>query len=157
MLKIKKITIENFRGIKQPFTLEFKKGDKFTSALLFGRNGTGKSSIIDAWEWFNNFKIASLSKEGILTSDFPHKSSKGENCYVSVEFHHASINSAKVQFDQIKTSSPKTSGDYNQFKTYCNYPNYLRYADIQEFVFKTKTEKYKYIAKFFGLEEFIKN
>ena len=91
MLKIKKITIENFRGIRLPISIEFTKGKNYTSALLFGRNGTGKSSIVDAWEWLNNFKIAGLSKEGILTSDFPHKSCKGENSYIDVEFEHPSI------------------------------------------------------------------
>lgn len=47
MLKINKITIENFRGIKSPVIIDFIKGRNATSALIYGRNGTGKSSIVD--------------------------------------------------------------------------------------------------------------
>lgn len=50
MLKIKKLTIENFRGLRLPISIDFVKGKKTTSALIYGRNGTGKSSIVDAWE-----------------------------------------------------------------------------------------------------------
>ncbi len=61
MLKIKTIIIENFRGVRLPIVIDFVKGNKLTSALIYGRNGTGKSSIVDAWEWlkFRN-KIAYL-------------------------------------------------------------------------------------------------
>lgn len=43
MLRINKITIENFRGIKSPVIVDFYKGGRPTSALIYGRNGTGKS------------------------------------------------------------------------------------------------------------------
>nr|QNO47374.1 hypothetical protein LNGCCOLK_00052 [Methanosarcinales archaeon ANME-2c ERB4] len=43
MLKIKKITIENFRGIKPPLTIDFVKGGSYSSVLIYGRNGTGKA------------------------------------------------------------------------------------------------------------------
>ena len=79
MLKIKTITIENFRGIKPPLTMDFVKGGNHSSVLIYGRNGTGKSSIVDAWEWLNNFEIVGLKKEGVSTKDYPHKSSNGDN------------------------------------------------------------------------------
>lgn len=156
MLKIRKITIENFRGIKLPLTIDFGKGSTLTSVLVYGRNGTGKSSIVDAWEWLLNSKIESLRKEGVSEKDFPHKSSNGNSCYISCEFDHSVIKSATSTFNKSKITSPVFSGQYDDFKKFCLYPNYLRYADLQAFVFKTKTDKYKYIAKFFGLERFIK-
>lgn len=157
MLKIKKITIENFRGIKAPLVIDLFKNNSFTSALIYGRNGTGKSSIIDAWEWLNTFDISGLKREGVSATDYPHKSSGGDNCYISVEFNHTSINTAKVQFNKKKITTPTTTGEYDEFKSYSIYPNYLRYSDLQNFVFKSKTDKYKYLAKFFGLERFTKN
>ncbi|MBJ6119249.1 hypothetical protein JAO76_13650 [Pontibacter sp. BT310] len=153
-LKIKKITIENFRGIRQPLVIDFNKGGQYTSASIYGRNGTGKSSILNAWEWLLNFDIVSLKKEGVSAKDYPHKASGGNNSYIQVEFAHSTINSTKVEFNNSKTTAPTISGEHQLFKTYCKYPNYLRYIDLQDFVYKTKNEKYKYIAKYFGLEKY---
>ncbi len=154
MLKLKKITIENFRGIRFPITIDFRKGGNLTSALVYGRNGTGKSSIVDAWEWFNNFDIRSLNREGVSLADLPHKASNGKKCYISVDFHHATINNVLSTFNTKKIATPTVIGEYDKFKELSSYPNYLRYSDLQDFVYKTKTERYKYIAKFFGLEKF---
>ncbi len=157
MLKIRKIAIENFRGIKLPLEIEFGSGKNLTSVLVFGRNATGKSSLIDAWEWLNEFKIEGLNREGVLASDLPHKSSGGVNSYISVDFQHPTINNIKVAFDPAKVTTPTAEGQYDEFKTYSFYPNYLRYSDLQAFVYLSKTDKYKYLARFFGLDQFIAN
>lgn len=157
MLKISKITIENFRGIKSPAIIDFQKGGRPTSALVYGRNGTGKSSIVDGWEWLINSKIEYLSKEGVSERDYPHKLSNGDNAYIKVDFTHSDIHSVKAVFNKNRITSPIRSGEFEAFKTHAIYPNYLRYSDLQEFVYKSKGDKYRYIAKFFGLEQFIKN
>jgi DNA repair exonuclease SbcCD ATPase subunit len=155
MLKLKKITIENFRGLKFPLVIDFIKGNRATSALIYGRNGTGKSSIVDAWEWLLNFNIENLRREGVVFTDFPHKASNGNNSYISVDFQHTSINNATAKFNIKKISSPTISGEYGEFKALSKYPNYLRYTDLNEFICnKRKAERYEYIAKFFGLEKF---
>lgn len=46
--KIEKISIEGFRGASQPLTLEFDNKKPVT--LVFGENGTGKSTLVDAIE-----------------------------------------------------------------------------------------------------------
>ncbi|MBS1613481.1 MAG: AAA family ATPase, partial [Bacteroidetes bacterium] len=153
-LKIKKLTIENFRGVRLPLTVDFTKGSGFTSALIYGMNGCGKSSIVDAWEWLNDFKIESLGREGISQSDYPHRECKGKGSYITVEFQHPTISSATATFNERKITTPTTSGEYSEFRRLSSYPNFLRYADLQNFVYKTKAERYKYIAKFFGLEQF---
>jgi hypothetical protein len=157
MLKINKIDIENFRGIKSKITLDFKKGGSYTSVIIYGRNGTGKSSIIDAWEWLLNTKIEYLSKEGVSQQDYAHKLSDGNNVYINVDLSHSEIKFVKSVHNKNKISSPIRSGEHESFKQHSQYPNYLRYADLQDFVFKTKGDKYKYIARFFGLDNFIKN
>lgn len=157
MLTIKTITVENFRGIKIPLILDFFKGGRPTSAILYGRNGTGKSSIVDAWEWLINFEIKELQKENVSTADYPHKLSNGDDCSIKVDFGHATIQTASATFNKRKITSPTTSGDYTAFKAHTIYPNYLRYADLQEFVYFSKTDKYKFIARFFGLESFMKS
>lgn len=155
MLKVKKITIENFRGLRLPVSIDFVKGGRTTSALIYGRNGTGKSSIVDAWEWLHKFNIETLRREGILLTDFPHKATDGSNSYISVDFQHPTINSATAKFNPKKLTTPTTSGEYNEFKALSAYPNYLRYTDLNEFICnKRKAERYEYIAKYFGLEKF---
>jgi chromosome segregation protein len=46
-MKIRSLSIEGFRGALHPLTLEF--GDAFT--IISGRNGSGKSTICDAFEY----------------------------------------------------------------------------------------------------------
>ncbi len=155
MLKIKKITIENFRGLRLPVSVDFLKGNQTTSALIYGRNGTGKSSIVDAWEWLLNSSIENLKRDGVSSSDFPHKASGGNNSSISVDFQHTLINNATATFNPKKITVPTTTGEYNEFKALSKYPNYLRYTDLNEFICnKRNAERYEYIAKFFGLEKF---
>lgn len=155
MLKIKKITVENFRGLRLPICIDFVKGSQTTSALIYGRNGTGKSSMVDAWEWFHKFQIENLSREGVSLADLPHKASKGVNSYISVDFQHTSINNATATFDPKKIATPTISGEYDEFKSFSTYPNYLRYTDLNDFICnKRKAARYEYIAKYFGLEKF---
>jgi hypothetical protein len=155
MLKIKKITVENFRGLRLPVSIDFVKGNKATSALIYGRNGTGKSSMVDAWEWLHKFYIENLSREGVLLTDLPHKASGGINSFISVDFQHTSINNATATFNPKKITTPTTTGEYNEFRALSTYPNYLRYTDLNDFICnKRKAARYEYIAKYFGLEKF---
>lgn len=48
-MKIKSITLNRFRGATRPLTISFDVRKKFT--LIYGENGTGKSSIVDALEF----------------------------------------------------------------------------------------------------------
>src|ERR1700733_14157028 len=131
MLKVKQIVIENFRGLRLPITIDFEKGGIKSSVAIYGRNGTGKSSIIDAWEWLINFEIDDLNKEGVSAKDYPHRSSKGDNVYIHVTFDHATIPYAKAVFNKSKISTPVTTGNYAELKALAVYPNYLRYSDLQ--------------------------
>lgn len=154
MLKIKKLTIENFRGLKNPIELNFFTDGKPGCILLYGSNGTGKSSIIDAWEWFNNGGISLLRREGVESTDIPHRLSWGESCYVLAEFDHTEIESVKVTFDPKRTKNPIKEWLYDKFRSLNTYPNHLRYSDLQEFVYQTKTDRYNLISKIFGIKEF---
>ena len=51
MIKIRKLTISGFRGSSIiPFELDLTKHHR--SVAIFGENGTGKSTVTDAIEWF---------------------------------------------------------------------------------------------------------
>ena len=50
-----------FRGVPSEMTVDFGDGD---SIVVYGDNGTGKSTIADALEWYFTGEIELLSHEG---------------------------------------------------------------------------------------------
>lgn len=50
-LRVAAVSIDAFRGVPDTLTVEFRKGALPTSAVIFGDNGTGKSTIVDAIEF----------------------------------------------------------------------------------------------------------
>ena len=56
---LEKITIEHLRGSVKPFTLSFERKKKLT--IVYGENGTGKSTICDAFDFLGNKNVGSLS------------------------------------------------------------------------------------------------
>jgi hypothetical protein len=60
------LSIENLRGAVTPFTLAFEKNKKLT--IVYGENGTGKSTISDAFDLLGNEKVGSLENRGVGTT-----------------------------------------------------------------------------------------
>ncbi|MER5927685.1 AAA family ATPase [Streptomyces mirabilis] len=51
-VRVSKVTAESFRGVPGELEVSFRNANgKPSSALIFGDNGSGKSSIVDAVEW----------------------------------------------------------------------------------------------------------
>ena len=59
--KIKSIALNNFRGATKP--LEIKFNPKKSMIMIFGENGTGKSTLIDAIDFIFNKKAGSLTEK----------------------------------------------------------------------------------------------
>lgn len=60
---LKLLSLSAFRGASIPFSLEFEKGKKLT--LIYGENGTGKTTICDAFEFLARETIGSLEDRGL--------------------------------------------------------------------------------------------
>ena len=60
---LKSLTIEHLRGSVQPFVFPFEKGKKLT--FVYGENGTGKSTICDAFDFLSKGKVGSLDNRGL--------------------------------------------------------------------------------------------
>lgn len=58
-----KLTITHLRGSVTSFELPFEKGKKLT--IIYGENGTGKSTICDALEFLSKGNIGSLDNRGL--------------------------------------------------------------------------------------------
>lgn len=63
MTALSRLTIEHLRGSVAPFTLSFEKGKKLT--VVYGENGTGKTTICDALEFIGKGKVGSLEGRGL--------------------------------------------------------------------------------------------
>lgn len=71
-IKIKQLSISGLRGIKNTLILPLNE----RSVLLYGDNGTGKSSISDSLEWYYTDGVAHLSSTEIDLKDALR------NCYL---------------------------------------------------------------------------
>lgn len=60
---LKSLTLTAFRGSAGTFALNFEKGKKLT--LIYGENGTGKTTICDAFEFLAKDNVGSLDSRGL--------------------------------------------------------------------------------------------
>lgn len=60
---LKSLTLTAFRGSTGTFALNFEKGKKLT--LIYGENGTGKTTICDAFEFLSKDNVGSLDSRGL--------------------------------------------------------------------------------------------
>lgn len=57
------VTIEHLRGSVTPFKLPFERGKRLT--IIYGENGSGKSTVADAFDLLGNGKVGSLEPRGL--------------------------------------------------------------------------------------------
>ena len=157
-IKIKNISIAGIRGIKESVNLPLNE----KSILLYGDNGTGKSSISDAIEWFYTDKVAHLSGSEIDLKEALRNSYKTED-----EMSSLAISYNKSIFDSTKTLSVKKgkltvdlSNETDDFQKYHNDSKnenlLLRYQFLRDFIDQTKGDKLKYLSDIIGFSEVTK-
>ena len=158
MIKIKSLCIKGFRGVKKELSLELNS----KSPLLFGDNGSGKSSITDAIEWFYEDSVGHLSSDEIdrkggltaLRNTFIEDSEKSS---VEINFTNGSLDSQKNI--SLKKSKPEVENSNNSdvFVEYIesskNENLILRYRDLTDFVLSTKKEKLDSLSKVIGFAD----
>jgi len=158
MIKIKSLCIKGFRGVKKELSLELNS----KSPLLFGDNGSGKSSITDAIEWFYEDSVGHLSSDEIdrkggltaLRNTFIEDSEKSS---VEINFTNSSLDSQKSI--SLKKSKPEVENSNNSdaFVEYIesskNENLILRYRDLTDFVLSTKKEKLDSLSKVIGFAD----
>jgi len=159
VVKLKKIVIKGLRGIRGDLALAL--GQK--TILLYGDNGTGKSSITDALEWFYYDKVAHLSGEEIspskrgveaLRNIFLGPEEKGS---VKLEFNDANLTSEKSIFHkkgQLLTELSNTKEDFEKYVADSQKENLiLRYKDLVTFITASKKEKLDALSDIIGFSE----
>lgn len=155
MIKIKSLSLKGFRGVKEELPLELNS----KSALLFGDNGTGKSSITDAIEWFYKDSVDHLSNEEIdrkggLTALRNIFIADTEKCSVEIDFTDNNLNSQKSVILKKSNLEVENSNNSEAFKGYIesskNENLTLKYGDLTDFVLSTKKEKLDSLSKVIG-------
>ncbi len=67
-MKLRSLSLEHFRGATQPVTVPFDEGKNFT--MIFGENGTGKSTIVDAFSFICEQSAGSLLERSSTDNSF---------------------------------------------------------------------------------------
>ena len=159
-IKINSITIKGIRGAKGD--LELPLNGK--SILLYGDNGTGKSSISDSIEWFYTNRVAHLSSNSEIDLKDALRNSALETddiSEVSISFvKETDLDCSKTLFnkqDKLTTDFSNTSDVFKQYIDESKEENLLlRYQHLTNFIDNTKGDKLKYLSDIIGFSEVTK-
>lgn len=155
MAKIKTIKINGLRGVREPLTLDLNK----KSILVYGDNGTGKSSVTDSFEWFFYDKIEHLSNEEIgrrkgrdaLRNIFIPET---EDSFIELTFDENKLDSKKSIDNSLKTFNSNETDDFKKFiASSFSERLILRYRDLVQFIIAGKTDKLKELQNIIGFAE----
>jgi energy-coupling factor transporter ATP-binding protein EcfA2 len=138
--KVQRLVMHAFRGVPAEMTVDFGKGE---SIAIYGDNGTGKSTIADALEWYFTGEIELLSHEGRQHA-VRHVGSD-EAGVTSVEVMTNGTLGGKVVFPDER--QPEA------FQAIRRETFLLRGRTLADFINKTKTEKWKALVQILGLDD----
>lgn len=156
--KIKSISIAGIRGIKDSITLPLNE----KSVLLYGDNGTGKSSISDAIEWFYTDKVSHLSGSEIDLKDALRNSYQIDSDTASIEisYNRNVIDASKslyIKRGKLISELVNSSNDFEEYYAASQGENLLlRYQFLRDFIDQTKGDKLKYLSDIIGFSEVTK-
>lgn len=156
--KIKNITITGIRGIRESISLPLNE----KSVLLYGDNGTGKSSISDAIEWFYNDKVSHLSGSEIDLKEALRNSNQKESdiASIAITYNRNTIDNTKNLFSKkgkLISEITSSSDDFQNYYSASQSENLLlRYQFLRDFIDQTKGDKLKYLSDIIGFSEVTK-
>lgn len=155
MAKIKSIRVNGLRGVRDTLDLDLNK----KSILVYGDNGTGKSSLTDSFEWFFYDRIGHLSNEEIgrrkgrdaLRNIFIDDTQDG---FIEMIFDETDLDSKKSIDSSLRTSNSNTTDEFNDFIA-SSYSEglILRYRDLVQFIIAGKTDKLNELQNIIGFSE----
>jgi energy-coupling factor transporter ATP-binding protein EcfA2 len=137
--RVERLVMHAFRGVPGEMTVDFGKGD---SIVVYGDNGTGKSTIADALEWYFTGEIELLSHEG--RQQAVRYVGAETNGVTSVEVVTNGTLGGEVVFPDER--------DPEAFRAVRRETFLLRGRTLADFINKTKTEKWKALVEILGLD-----
>jgi energy-coupling factor transporter ATP-binding protein EcfA2 len=137
--RLQRLVMHAFRGVPTAMTVDFGNGE---STVIYGENGTGKSTIADALEWYFKGEIELLSHEG--RQHAVRYVGGDDDGATSVEVVTSGTLGGTVVFPDERT--PDT------FEALRRETFLLRGRTLADFINKTKTEKWKALVEILGLD-----
>jgi energy-coupling factor transporter ATP-binding protein EcfA2 len=145
MVRIRRLDVRGFRGVQQERSLLFDG----KSILLFGENGSGKSSFVDALEKLFTGRVSTLERIQGLSSDRhgPHIRNAGTSPRVQLTFSDAA--STAFASDTSPDALPDPIKDY----VHCAQENLyiLRRRQVLQFIGSQPSERYAQLRPFLPL------
>lgn len=152
-MKINSLSISGLRGVRHELFVPLNG----KSALLYGDNGSGKSTVSDVLEWFFCDRIDHLIPEigrkgyeglrNILLDDNTPGS-------LSLKFTNSDYNCEKTieaKKDNLKTKLTNNSKDFTAYLSASQDENLiLRYKDLVTFILSSKSEKLGALSEIIG-------
>lgn len=154
MNKIKTISITGLRGVKK--TLNLMLDGK--SMLIYGDNGTGKSSVTDSVEWHYKDGVGHLSNEEVgrdgknaLRNIFLKPDQEAN---IKIGYSKSVLDNKKSIDSSLKVVNSNSSTDFSQYFEKSTSENLiLRYKDLVKFIIATKADKLKSLQEIIGFSE----
>jgi energy-coupling factor transporter ATP-binding protein EcfA2 len=134
------LAVEAFRGVPNEWSVEWPDG---ASMVVRGDNGTGKSTIADALEWYFTGRIEFLAREGRERSIRHVGAPKTRHTLVAV----------RTNGSLSGRQSLPPSGRSPWFTSRIPDNFVLRGRTLSDFVEKPKAEKWKALASVLGLRD----
>ena len=147
-MTLKSIKISAFRGASEPFELNFEAKKKLT--IIYGENGTGKTTICDAFEFLAKGDVGSLKDKGIdgTRHKYLHSAQKKtEDLLVSLDNAQGAICTGKL-VGKNAVVEPEASRPRLKI---------MRRKQMLEFVEAKPGERYIAIAGFIDISAFEKS
>jgi hypothetical protein len=137
--RLHRLTMRAFRGVPGEMEVDFGSGN---SLAVYGDNGTGKSTIADALEWFFTGGIELLSHEGRQHA-IRNLGAEGNGATSVQVVTSGDLGGTAVFPDERGPEALSVAGR----ETFL-----LRGRTLADFINKTKTEKWKALAELLGLD-----
>ncbi|KQY29498.1 hypothetical protein ASD38_09165 [Caulobacter sp. Root487D2Y] len=141
---LKSLTLTAFRGSAATFNLNFEKGKKLT--LIYGENGTGKTTICDAFEFLAFDRVGSIEDRGMgkgLDKFWPTAGKAASAVHVALETS-AGTCTGKIVSKKVLVS-PESARPRIEL---------LRQRQILELIQAQPAARYDKIKRFIDIEAF---
>jgi RecF/RecN/SMC N terminal domain len=138
--RVTRLAMSAFRGVRDTWQIEFPRAE---SAVVLGDNGTGKSTIADALEWYFRGRIEFLAREGREKAIRHVGAAKGTPTVVEV--------ATTGSLGGGQRARAAAGGPWVVAKVRDNFV--LRGRTLSEFVEQPKAQKWKTLADILGLQE----
>ena len=149
-MRIKSIELSWFRGAASTVTLE----PNGKSMVVYGENGSGKSSFVDAVEYvLNNGRIEHLRNEysGPRQENAIPNTHRPVDATTSLRFKFQDGSQLNVDFDP-NGSSKKSGAEAIAMGDWEYRQTVLRQDEVARFIYDRKGEKYSALLPLFGLQ-----